>query len=50
MTPALTALSAIVVTAVVLYQVERRVRLVEPDGWLIVLLVVGSLFMVFFNR
>jgi cation:H+ antiporter len=54
MTHALTALSAIVVTAVVvmgqLYQVERRVRLVEPDGWLIVVLVVGSLAMVFVNR
>ncbi len=53
-THALTALATIVVTAVVvmgqLYQAERRVRLVEPDGWLIVLLVMGSLAMVFFNR
>lgn len=54
MTHALTALSVIVVTAVVvmgqIYQVERRVRLVEPDGWLIILLVVGSLTMIFFHR
>ncbi len=51
---ALTALSVIVVTAVVimgqLYQAERRVRLVEPDGWLIIVLVLGSLAMVYFHR
>jgi cation:H+ antiporter len=53
-THALTALTTIVVTAIVimgqLYQSERRVRLVEPNGWLIVLLVIGSLAMVFLNR
>ncbi len=53
-THALTALAVIVVTAIVimgqLYQAERRVRLVEPEGGLIILLVIGSLAMVFFNR
>jgi cation:H+ antiporter len=54
LTHALTALATIVVTAIVvmgqLYQAERRVRLVEPDGWLIIVLVLGSLVMVFFYR
>jgi cation:H+ antiporter len=54
MTHALTALATIVITAIVvmgqLYQAERRVRLVEPDGWLIVILVIGSLATVFFYR
>ncbi len=53
-THALTAFAVIVVTAVVvmgqLYQAERRVRLVEPDGWLIIVLVIGSLAMIFANR
>ncbi len=53
-THALTAMATIVVTAIVimgqLYQAERRVRLVEPDGLLIVVLVLGSLAMVFFQR
>ena len=53
-THALTALMVIVVTAIVimgqLYQSQRRVRLVEPDGWLIVVLVIGSLVMVFIYR
>jgi cation:H+ antiporter len=54
LTHALTGLAAIVVTSVVvmgqLYQAERRVRLVEPDGWLIIVLVIGSLAMVFMFR
>ena len=53
-THALTALMVIVVTAIVvmgqLYQAQRRVRLVEPDGWLIIVLVLGSLVMVFIYR
>ena len=53
-THALTALTVIVVTAIVimgqLYQADRRVRLVEPEGGLIIVLVIGSLVMVFFNR
>lgn len=53
-THALTALAVIVITGIVvmgqLYQSERRVRLVEPDGWLIVLLVAASLVMVYLNR
>jgi cation:H+ antiporter len=53
-THAITALAAIIVTAIVvmgqLYQAERRVRLVEPDGWLIVVLVIASLAMVFVQR
>ena len=51
---ALTALSVIVVTALVimgqLYQAERRVRLVEPDGWLVIALVIGSLAMIYYYR
>jgi cation:H+ antiporter len=53
-THALTALATVVVTGIVvmgqLYQSQRRVRLVEPDGSLIVVLVLGSLVMVFFHR
>jgi cation:H+ antiporter len=50
---ALTGMAVIVITSLVvmgqLYQVERRVRLVEPDGVLILALVVASLVMVFLN-
>ncbi len=49
-----TALATIVVTAVVvmgqLYQAERRVRLIEPDGVLIIGLVVASLVMVYLMK
>jgi cation:H+ antiporter len=54
LTHALTAMSVIVVTGIVimgqLYQADRRVRLVEPDGWLIIALVIGSLVMIFYHR
>lgn len=50
---ALTGLAVIVITSLVVmgqvYQVEKRVRLVEPDGLLILILVLGSLVMVFLN-
>jgi len=53
-THAITAMCVIVVTGIVvmgqLYQADRRVRLVEPDGWLIIALVIGSLVLIYYHR
>lgn len=53
-THVLTAMCVIAVTGIVvmgqLYQADRRVRLVEPDGWLIIALVIGSLVLIYYHR
>ena len=53
-THVLTCLAAIVVTAVAvmgqLYQVEKRIHLLEPDAALVIVLVVASLVLVYFVR
>jgi cation:H+ antiporter len=45
------ALGAIVASGIVimgqLYQVETRMHLLEPDAWLVILIVVGALFLVY---
>ena len=46
---AITCLAAITATMVVvlgqLYQAERRRRIIEPDAWLVLLVVIGSLWL-----
>ncbi|HVW37151.1 MAG TPA: hypothetical protein VHB99_07590 [Pirellulales bacterium] len=53
-THAATCLATILITSVAvmgqLYQVESRVRFLEPDAWLIIALVLGSLGMVYLLR
>jgi cation:H+ antiporter len=49
---AVTALATILITAVViigqLYQVERRIRFLEPDAVLVILLVLGALALIYY--
>jgi hypothetical protein len=33
-----------------LYHAETRTRLIEPDAWLVILIVVGSLALVYYAR
>jgi cation:H+ antiporter len=51
---ALTGLATIVVTSIALigqlYQVEKRIRFIEPDALLVLLLVLGSLAMLYYLR
>jgi cation:H+ antiporter len=53
-THALTCLATILVTAVAvmgqLYQVEKRIHFLEPDALLVLLLVLGSLVMIYYLR
>jgi cation:H+ antiporter len=50
---ALTCFSAILVTAVAvlgqLYRVESRTRLLEPDAWIVILLVLGTLALIYYS-
>ncbi len=53
-THAVTCLAVILITSIALmgqlYQVESRIRFLEPDAWLVILLVIGSLALVFLLR
>ena len=53
-THVLTALAAILVTAVAvlgqLYNVEKRIKFIEPDALLVIVLVIASLAMIFYLR
>lgn len=53
-THAVTCLATILITSVALmgqlYQVESRIRFLEPDAWLVIALVIGSLGMVYLLR
>ena len=53
-THAVTCLATILITSVALmgqlYQVESRIRFLEPDAWLVILLVIGSLGLVYLLR
>lgn len=48
---AVTCIAAIVATMVVvlgqLYQVERRKKLIEPDAWLVIAVVIGALWLIY---
>jgi cation:H+ antiporter len=50
---AVSAFAVILATGVVimgqLYQAESRIRLLEPDAWLVILIVAGALFLVYAN-
>lgn len=49
-----TCVAAVLATQVAvmgqLYQAEKRTRLIEPDAWLVILIVVGTLTIVYFSR
>jgi cation:H+ antiporter len=49
---ALTAVAAIVATLVAimgqLYKPDKRTRLIEPDAWLVILIVIGALLMIYY--
>jgi hypothetical protein len=51
---AITCVAVVLATLVavmgLLYKAETRVRLIEPDAWLVILIVVGALAMVYFIR
>jgi cation:H+ antiporter len=51
---AITCMAAILATLVVvmgqLYQAENRTRLIEPDAWLVILIVIAALLLIYFAR
>jgi cation:H+ antiporter len=51
---AITCMAVILATLVAimgqLYQSESRLRLIEPDAWLVILIVLGALVLVYFGR